>query len=63
MFKVIVLDKNINLFPVVKYLGEKIFKEEEEDREEFDDDESLDEEYNEEYEPINPHEIIDINNV
>lgn len=65
MFKIVVLDKNINLLPVVKYLGEKIFKEkdEEDDEDEFEDDEALDEEYNEEYEPINPHEIIDIKNV
>jgi len=64
MFKIIVLDKNINLLPVVKYLGEKIFKEkDEEEEDEFEDDEDLDEELDEEYEPINEHEIIDISNV
>lgn len=64
MFRIIVLDKSINLLPVVKYLGQKIFSDKEDKEEdEFEDDEALDEEEADEYEPLNSHEIIDFNDV
>ena len=65
MFRIIVLSKSINLLPVVKYIGQKIFKDTDEDEEdnEFENDEDLDEEDDEEYEPINSDEIIVVNNV
>lgn len=65
MFRVTVLSKTINLLPVVKHIGERIFKEkddEEEDEDLLEDDEAYDEENADDYEPINPHEIIIINN-
>jgi hypothetical protein len=64
MFRIIVLDKSINLLPVVKYLGQKIFSDKEDNEEdEFEDDEALDIEEDDDYEPLNSHEIIDFNDV
>jgi hypothetical protein len=62
LFRVTVLSKSINLLPVVKALGERIFKEKDEEEDEEDDGFENDEDYDDElaadYEPINKHEII-----
>jgi len=65
LFRVTVLSKSINLLPVVKALGERIFKEKEDEEEDdgFENDEDYDNESAEDYEPINEHEIIVVNNV
>lgn len=66
LFRVTVLSKTINLLPVVKHLGERIFKdkdEEEEDGDVLEDDEAYDNEDADDYELENPHELIVVNNV
>jgi hypothetical protein len=62
MFNIIVLSKGINIYPLLNFIGKKIFKnddddddEDDDDEEEEDDDEDWDEE---EYELENPNDII-----
>jgi hypothetical protein len=60
LFRIVVLSKTINLLPVVKAIGEKIFKEKEDEEDEFETDEDYDNESDDDYEPINKHEIIQL---
>ena len=60
LFRMVILSKELNLLPVVLYLGRKIFKEEEDDDEE-DDDEVYDNLSEEEYELLDKNEIIEFN--
>ena len=61
LFNVTVLSKNVDIMPLLMYVGKKIFKndeEDDEDEENEEDDEEWDEDEEEVYELENPHEII-----
>ena len=54
LFITSVLDKGINLVPVLAYLGRKMFKDEDDNDDDDEDYENIDEEY---YELVDPNEI------
>lgn len=60
LFKMVVLSKELNLLPIVLYLGKKIFKEKGEEDDEPEDDENYDDLNEDEYELVDEDEITEL---
>ncbi len=59
LFRMVVLSKELNLLPIVLYLGKKIFKDEDDDDDDDDEDEEVEDGLNEDdYELVDENEII-----